>query len=187
MPTNPGRSREEQGGRPQGQERRGGMGKPAVKLPASFRLTAPCTSLPAPPRVSSSSQKTSSCSFSASLLQRGPLHTASCRRLGQVSRPTAGWRGAQHSLGEGQQQPRVARGSSERWRLQVFVVPASEMRRARVSNPSAGRPSVTQGPLPGAMCQCCQPSCSTIATGIRKNSHFPFSKKSKKSLPHQEK
>lgn len=70
-----------------GRHIRGG-GKPASKLPASFRLTDSCTFLLASPRGSSPPQKTSFCSFSpkkSSLIQ-SPLSTASCKWPDQVSR-----------------------------------------------------------------------------------------------------
>lgn len=53
-------------------------------------------------------------------------------------------------------------GCHEAWRrdgvCKSLMVPALEMRRARFLNLSSRRPSLTQGPLPGGMCQCCQPS-----------------------------
>lgn len=68
-------------------EKRAG-GKPASKLPASFRLTDSCTFLLAPARASSPPQKTSFCSFSPkkSSLIHSPLSTASCKQPGQISR-----------------------------------------------------------------------------------------------------
>lgn len=54
QPTNPGSRQEGQGYK--GDKRRNrGQGKPALKLPASFRLTDSCTFLLAPPRGSFSS------------------------------------------------------------------------------------------------------------------------------------
>lgn len=84
QPTNPGERQGYQGRK----RKRKGRGKPASKLPASFRLTDSCTFLLAPPRASSPPQKTSFCSFSPkkSSLTHSPLSTASCKWPGQVSR-----------------------------------------------------------------------------------------------------
>lgn len=53
-------------------------------------------------------------------------------------------------------------GWHEAWRrdgvCKLLMVPALEMRRAKFLNLSSRRPSLTQGPLPDDMCQCCQSS-----------------------------
>lgn len=93
------------------QRRNKGGGKPALKLPASFRLTDSCTFLLAPPRGSSPPQKTAFCSFSPkSSLTHSPLSTASCQWPGQVSRHyhRTGAEGKDSlSVGQRQRQPRA--------------------------------------------------------------------------------
>lgn len=87
QPTNPGKRQAGKGSK--GRKRRHkGRGKPASKLPASFRLTDSCTFLLTPLRGSSPPQKTSFCSFSPkkSSLIHSPLSTVSCKWPGQVSR-----------------------------------------------------------------------------------------------------
>lgn len=110
QPTNPGGRQGGQGYKGMRRRNKGG-GKPALKLPASFRLTDSCTFLLAPPRGSSPPQKTAFCSFSPkSSLTRSPLSTASCQWPGQVSRHyhRTGAEGKDSlSVGQRQRQPRA--------------------------------------------------------------------------------
>lgn len=107
QPTNPG-SRQGRTGLQGGRRKRGG-GKPALKLPASFRLTDSCTFLLAPPRGSSPPQKTAFCSFSPkkSSLTHSPLSTASCKQPGQVSRHYHRTGAGCLSKGQRRRQPRA--------------------------------------------------------------------------------
>lgn len=155
-----------------------------MKLPASFRLTDSCTFLLAPPR-GSPSQKTAFCSFSPkSSLTHSPLSTASCQWPGQVSRHY-------HRTGaEGKDSlcraaAAAAQGWYEAWGgdgvCKSLTVPALETRRARFLNLSSGRPSLTQGALPGGMCQCHQPSLlQNQSSGIREQLTLPILQKNQK-------
>lgn len=85
-PTNPGRGGEGgqayKGRREMGGE---GWGKPAWKLPASFRLTTSCTFLLVPPRGLSSQQTIFVSSQQPTAPWHSPFYKASCKRPGQVS------------------------------------------------------------------------------------------------------
>lgn len=86
-PTDPGRGGE--GGQAYKGRRDGGgegWGKPALKLPASFRLTTSCTFLLAPPRGSSSQHTIVVSSQQPGVPWHSPVYKASCKRPGQVSR-----------------------------------------------------------------------------------------------------
>lgn len=62
-----------------------------------------------------------------------------------------------------------------------MTVPALETRRARFLNLSSGRPSLTQGALPGGMCQCHQPSLlQKQSSGIREQLTLPILQKNQK-------
>lgn len=62
-----------------------GWGKPAWKLPASFRLTTSCTFLLVPPRGLSSQQTIFVSSQQPTAPWHSPFYKASCKRPGQVS------------------------------------------------------------------------------------------------------
>lgn len=136
-----------------------GAGQPAGKLPASFRLNESCTFLLLLPEAlllprrhlfAPSHPKKSS-------LTRPPLSTASCKQPGR------------HYHGTGEEGPaQPQRGSRGSWGWQeawgrdggcrFLGGPAPERRRARCLTLRSRKPSLTRGPLPSGMCQCCRPS-----------------------------
>lgn len=139
-----------------------GQGEPAGKLPASFGLSETCTFLLAPPRGSSPPRRHPSAPLhpKKSSLTRSPLSTASCKQPGRVSRHY-------HGLGEeGSGQPqggrRGSRGWQEAWERDLgcrsLGGPAPQRIRARSLTLRSRKPSLSQGPLPSGMCQCCRPS-----------------------------
>lgn len=139
-----------------------GQGEPARKLPASFGLSETCTFLLAPPRGSSPPRRHPSAPLhpKKSSLTRSPLSTASCKQPGRVSRHY-------HGLGEeGSGQPqggrRGSRGWQEAWErdsgCRSLGGPAPQRIRARSLTLRSRKPSLSQGPLPSGMCQCCRPS-----------------------------